>query len=114
MRVESSGVLPPDQIVQEGVKVMQQKLAGIIHDLDDTDGNPTGAGDNAYDGPQSPDGIGANGTDHWDGFQTAYGAVNSSENQAAWGNAPGGSTTPGYATSYGNNQGGSGGYTGFN
>lgn len=108
-RVETSGVLPPDQIVHEGVKVIQQKLAGIIHDLE-SNGNANDGGD-GYDGPQSPGGMDGNGGDHWEGFQTAYGAVNGAENQSAWGNA-GGSTTPGYTTSYGNNQGG--GYTGFN
>jgi DNA-directed RNA polymerase II subunit RPB3 len=108
IRVESSGVLPPDVIVKQGVEVMQKKLAAILHELHNSGDNEMGGGDD-YDGPRSPD-VDAGGGDNWDGFQTAYGAVNSAANQAAWGNAPGGSTTPGYGTSYGN----SGGYTGFN
>ncbi|OIW27344.1 insert subdomain of RNA polymerase alpha subunit [Coniochaeta ligniaria NRRL 30616] len=103
MRVESTGQIPPDQIVQEGIKVMQQKLAGLIHSLiDDDQGGDANTG---YNGPQSPEYGGGDGGSAWgggapgDGFTTPY---NTGGNQSSWGGAgAGGGTTPYGTTPYG-------------
>ncbi|KAB5586041.1 DNA-directed RNA polymerase [Coniochaeta sp. 2T2.1] len=104
MRVESARQIAPDVIVQEGIKVMQQKLAGLIHALSDDDQN--GADNGGYH-PESPiDGGSAwGGGAAGDGFTTPY---NNGGNQSSWGGAgPGGGTTPYGTTPYGNS-GGSG------
>jgi DNA-directed RNA polymerase II subunit RPB3 len=96
-RVETAGALSPDAVIAEGVKVIQQKLAGLIHGLteegDDKDGN--GPGGNA-NGLQSPE---YSGGDGWQdqGYTTPYGNTG---NQSAWGGA--GGTTPYGTTPYGN------------
>lgn len=96
VRVETAGGLPPDSIVQEGVKVLQQKLAGLIHELNEGEGDAGGAGAN-YNGPQSPEYSGGAG---WQdqGYTTPYG---NGGNQSSWGGAAGG-TTPYGTTPYGN------------
>ncbi|KAK0613755.1 DNA-directed RNA polymerase [Immersiella caudata] len=89
--VETAGSMPPDAIVTEGIKVLQMKLAGLVHNLsDEGDG-----GD--YNGPRSPEYAG--GGDNWgqdQGFTTPYGNTG---NQSAWGGA--GGTTPFGTTPYG-------------
>lgn len=102
MRVESTGQMPPDQIVSEGIKVLQQKLAGLIHALtDDDSGGDANAG---YGGPQSPEYGGGDGGSAWgggagDGYTTPY---NTGGNQSSWGGAgAGGGTTPYGTTPYG-------------
>jgi DNA-directed RNA polymerase II subunit RPB3 len=89
--VETVGSLEPDQIVLEGIKVLQTKLAGIISEL-------TGSEDtNGVDGfgGQSPQMNSAQGYGNPDlGYTTpAYG------NTSVWGG--GGGTTPYGATPYG-------------
>ncbi|KAI7788671.1 RNA polymerase Rpb3/RpoA insert domain-containing protein [Diaporthe eres] len=83
--VESAGNLEPDAIIQQGIMVMQQKLAGLIHGLSEGDN----AGD--YGGPRSPDGM--NGGDPWQdqGYTTPYGTGDF-----------GGATSYGTTTPYGN------------
>jgi DNA-directed RNA polymerase II subunit RPB3 len=95
--VESIGNLEPDAIIQQGIKVMQQKLAAVIQDLTESDGLTNGIGTGAYDAPRSPD-VGMNGTSWQDpGYTTPYGTGNAS----AWGGA--GAATPYGATPYGQN-----------
>ncbi|KKY17453.1 putative rna polymerase ii subunit 3 [Phaeomoniella chlamydospora] len=97
--IESVGILEPDQIVQQGITVLQEKLADVIRGLG-------GAGaDDIMNGGDSPDGyepapIG-------DGGYTNYGAngMGASGGQSAWGGL--GGATPYGATPYG---GGYGGY----
>ncbi|OAL50098.1 insert subdomain of RNA polymerase alpha subunit [Pyrenochaeta sp. DS3sAY3a] len=88
--VETVGGLEPDQIVTRGINVLQQKLAGIIHELQG--GGPDG-GD--FGGAQSPtlNGAGYGG----DGGFTPSGAYGGA---SQWGAAQGG-TTPYGATPYG-------------
>ncbi|KAI1083953.1 DNA-directed RNA polymerase [Whalleya microplaca] len=82
--VESAGNMEPDTIIQEGIKELQRKLAGLIHGLGENDGMN---GD--YDGPRSPDGMdGAGWQDQ--GYTTPYGNPGGT---SAWGG--------GAATSYG-------------
>lgn len=113
--VESVGSLEPDAIIQQGIKVLQQKLAAVIQEL-------TGAGDggarglngdamamdmNGYGaGPRSPDmnGVGLGGRDYDmdHGYTTPF--VNGGGGgggASAWGG--GGGTTPYGATPYGQN-----------
>ncbi|KAK4122958.1 insert subdomain of RNA polymerase alpha subunit [Parathielavia appendiculata] len=92
--VESAGNLSPDTIVSEGIKVLQQKLAGLIHELADEGGNSMN-GD--YNGPRSPEyGTGADG---FGGYTTPFGNAG---NQSSWGGA--GGTTPYGTTPYGAGQ----------
>lgn len=86
--VETVGGLEPDQIVQQGIKVLQQKLAGIIQGLQ-------GGEDHPMDGFQSPQMNGTNYGGPDPGFTTPgpYGG-----GASAWG---GGATTPYGATPYG-------------
>lgn len=80
--VESAGNLEPDAIIQQGIAVMQQKLAGLIHGM-----HESGEGGGDYAGPRSPE---FGGADPWgadQGFTTPYN---------------GGSTTPFGQTPYGN------------
>ncbi len=96
--VESIGNLEPDAIIQQGIKVLQQKLASVIQDLTDEDSGMNGGyGD---EGVRSPD-IGMNGQT-WgqdQGYTTPYGNGAAQPGQQ-WG---GGSTTPFGATPYGQN-----------
>ncbi|KAI9832335.1 MAG: 45 kDa subunit of RNA polymerase II [Phylliscum demangeonii] len=70
--VESTGTLDPDTIVQQGIKVLQQKLAGVIQELTGDPGHAGVHGDgmdvNGYaDSGRDPDGLngyGAAGRDH--------------------------------------------------
>ncbi|KAM3075238.1 RNA polymerase II subunit 3 [Clarireedia jacksonii] len=94
--VESIGNLEPDAIIQQGIKVLQQKLAAVIQDLTEGDGRANGGG---YDAPQSPD-TGMNGGGWQDpGYATPYGNTAS-----AWGGGAG-AATPYGATPYGQNHG---------
>ncbi|KAM0330555.1 hypothetical protein ACHAQA_003502 [Verticillium albo-atrum] len=92
--VETVGSLDPDQIIQEGIKIMQEKLALMLHTL--TGEAEGGADGGDFDGPRSPDmnmeGQGWNDQ----GYTTPY----NGGNQTAWG---GGSATTPYnnATPYG-------------
>lgn len=95
--VESAGPLSPDTIVSEGIKVLQQKLAGLIHELAEGEGDGMN-GD--YNGPRSPEyGTGADG---FGGYTTPFG---NGGNQSSWGGA--GGTTPYGTTPYGAGQGNS-------
>jgi DNA-directed RNA polymerase II subunit RPB3 len=94
--VESIGNLEPDAIIQQGIKVMQQKLAAVIQDLTEGDGRANNGG---YDAPQSPD-TGMNGGGWQDpGYATPYGNTAS-----AWSGGAG-AATPYGATPYGQNHG---------
>ena len=88
--VETAGGLSPDQIVIQGIKVLQHKLAGLIHDIE-------GDGEGDYNGPRSPEYGG--GGDAWQdqGYTTPYGNAGQ---PSGWG--AGGATTPYGTTPYGN------------
>lgn len=64
--MESVGNLEPDAIIQQGIAVMQTKLAGLIHHLSDGDAS----GD--YAGPRSPEYNGGDGWGQDQGFTTPY------------------------------------------
>lgn len=90
--VESTGTMELDEIVKQGVSVLQQKLAAVIQGLTGADQN--GARGNEYE-QRSPDTNAANPTDlgMGDGYTSSYpGAGDSS----VWG-----SMTPFGATGYG-------------
>jgi len=94
--VESAGNLEPDQIIQSGIKVLQNKLASVLRELQD-DG--TRANGDGYDGGmRSPD-VDMNGSGWQDnGYTTPYG--NTGASAGPWG-AGNGATTPYGATPYG-------------
>ncbi|GAM84439.1 hypothetical protein ANO11243_024350 [Dothideomycetidae sp. 11243] len=120
INLESTGVLPPDQILHSGIRVLQQKLATVIQEL-----QHSGTGTNLNDGtatngyaPRSPDmmDVAGNGTAY--GAGTSYGdngyttpAYNAGAG-SAWGGGGGGGggaaggqggQTPYGATPYGRN-----------
>lgn len=93
--LESIGNLEPDAVVQQGIKVMQQKLAAVLQELigDETRNGDIGA--NGF-GRQSPDRMQTSGEYSADqGYTTPY--VNGGT--SAWG----GAATPYGATPYGQN-----------
>lgn len=85
--VESVGNLEPDTIIQQGIKVLQQKLAELIRELSDKD---DGAGGGYDDGRSDAGGMGGG----RDGGRTPNGAPDGA--QSAWGDHGG------YTTPYGN------------
>lgn len=98
--VEGVGTLEPDQIVQEGIKVLQNKLAAVIQGLDEKPKRPNG--DLGGDGRSPPYGGGFGGQDPstsaaFGGDQTAYGGFGGAN--TAYGGLGGGGG--GGATSYG-------------
>jgi DNA-directed RNA polymerase II subunit RPB3 len=86
INLEGTGVMPPDVILHSGIRVLQNKLANIIHNLD-ADSDP--AQTNGFQfGGFSPVGPPNGGTTQYGG-QSAYGGG------TAYGQDPG-YTTPGY------------------
>jgi DNA-directed RNA polymerase II subunit RPB3 len=87
-------------VIQQGIKVLQQKLAVVIQDLTEGDGATNGMnGMNGVDGyaPRSPSASGVNGSGWQDqaGFTTPY---DNGGQTSTWG---GGAQTPFGATPYG-------------
>jgi DNA-directed RNA polymerase II subunit RPB3 len=98
--VESAGNLEPDAIIQQGIKVLQQKLAAVIRDMTDGEAQTNGVNGGGFDAPRSPD-MGMNGQGSWpdQGYTTPYGQ--NGGNAGTWGNT--GAATPYGATPYGQN-----------
>ncbi|KAL1998008.1 hypothetical protein VTN02DRAFT_218 [Thermoascus thermophilus] len=108
--VESVGNLEPDAIIQQGIVVMQRKLAAVISALTGGDGDRNGMGGAGAGGPGGPGGEdddlmggGVRSPDAYEppegidgGGFTAY----ANGGQSAWGGGAGG-TTPYGATPYG-------------
>jgi len=93
--VETVGSLEPDAIIQQGIKVLQQKLAGVIQDLTDEQGQ-NGANGGDYE-PRDPGQDGGRDYDMDHGYTTPYG---NGGNLSAWGGG-GGITPYNNATPYG-------------
>lgn len=93
--VESAGNLEPDQIIQGGIKVLQQKLATVLMELQNDGSKPQ----DEYAGGRSPD-VDMNSGWQDNGYTTPYGA-NASNGGGAWQNTGNGATTPYGATPYG-------------
>ncbi|MCJ1465966.1 45 kDa subunit of RNA polymerase II [Pseudocyphellaria aurata] len=112
--VESVGNLEPDAVVQQGIKVMQQKLAAVIRDLEgSTDVGGIGNGDANASG----DGLGFGGPSFGgadaaqtgaDGFGAEGFATPFLTGQGGSGSVWGGGATPYGATPYGQQSGWSG------
>jgi DNA-directed RNA polymerase II subunit RPB3 len=98
--VESAGNLEPDAIIQQGIKVLQQKLAAVIQDLTENEAQTNGINGGGFDAPRSPD-VGMNGQGWQDqGYTTPYGNEGNEGNASQWGV---GAATPYGATPYGQN-----------
>ena len=69
---ETSGSMEPDQIVREGIRVLQQKIGGLLKGLDP---RKYGGDEADFDGPRSPDMNMDGGTTPWQdgGYTTPYG-----------------------------------------
>ena len=86
INLEGTGVMPPDAILHNGIRTLQQKLAGVIQELSSTD-HPNGM----VGGGMSPmDGV-VNGAGTAYGAQSAYGG-----GQSAYGGQDPGYQTPAY------------------
>ncbi|KFY89462.1 hypothetical protein V500_05660 [Pseudogymnoascus sp. VKM F-4518 (FW-2643)] len=94
--LESAGNLEPDAVVQEGIKVLQQKLATIIAGLSDGGGVENGMNGGDSFAPRSPEFAGGNAGWGDAGYTTPYG---NGGNASAWGGQ--GAATPYGATPYG-------------
>lgn len=106
--------MDPDQIVQEGIRELQNKLGGLLKGLDPR----KYGGDEDMGGPRSPDmnmeggwgdqGFGDGNATAYGGGQTAYGGggMTAYGGQTAYGG--GGQTAYGGGTSYGGGNYGSG------
>lgn len=93
--VEGVGNLEPDAIIQQGIKVLQQKLATVIQDMTENDEMANGM-NGGYDAPRSPDMAGQPWQEQ--GYTTPYG---NGGGASTWGGA--GAATPYGATPYGQN-----------
>ncbi|KAM4060553.1 RNA polymerase rpb3/RpoA insert domain-containing protein [Hirsutella rhossiliensis] len=98
--VETSGTMEPDQIVQGGIRALQQKIGALLKGLDP---RKYGGDEADFDGPRSPDLNMDGGTTPWQdqgtttpygGNMTAYGGGNTSY-------GGGGTSYGGAGTSYG-------------
>jgi len=90
--VEGIGTLEPNEIIQGGIRVLQNKLAELIHSVS---GKESGDGGDDFGGPRSPD-ANMGGGDPWqdNGFTTPFGNTG---NQSTWGasaTTPYNTTTP--------------------
>lgn len=95
------GNLEPDAIIQQGIKVLQQKLALVLQTVTEGEGgdaNGMNGADDYNNGPRSPDtGMNGSGWQADAGYTTpGYGGGNAS----TWG---AGAATPYGATPYGQN-----------
>jgi DNA-directed RNA polymerase II subunit RPB3 len=86
INLEGTGVMPPDQILHSGIRVLQNKLANIIHNLDAESEQGQANGFGGF----SPDGMANGGTTQYGG-QSAYGGGGGT----SYGQDPG-YTTPAY------------------
>ncbi|KAL3474961.1 DNA-directed RNA polymerase [Aspergillus californicus] len=92
--VESIGNLEPDTIIQQGIIVLQRKLASVISSLSGTgDGDHNGLGDDDMMGVRSPDAY-----EPPEGIDGGFTAYANGGNASAWGAS---ATTPYGATPYG-------------
>ena len=88
--VETSGSMEPDQIVQGGIRVLQQKIGALLKGLDP---RKYGGDEADVDGPRSPDMNADGGTTPWGqdgGYTTPYGgnATAYGGNATAYGQTP--------------------------
>ncbi len=92
--VETAGSMEPDQIVQSGIRVLQQKIGGLLKSLDPRKygGEEAGA---EFDGPRSPDMNMEGGTTPWQdgGYTTPYGGGNTTAYGGGGGGGGGGGNT---------------------
>lgn len=87
--LEGTGVMPPDQILHSGIRVLQNKFASIIKELDA--GADDGQANGGFGGGFSP------AQDMGNGGQTAYGGQSAYGQGTSYGGAYGdGGQTPGY------------------
>lgn len=97
--IETVGGLEPDGVMQQGIKVLQNKFALVIHELQGT----TDSGAEGYGGPRSPQVDAFGGTSRYGGaagYETQYAARDGQG--SVWGGAAvAGGTTPYGATPYG-------------
>lgn len=109
--VETSGTMEPDQIVQGGIRTLQQKIGALLKGLDPRKYGGEEAEAEA-DGPRSPDMNMDGGTTPWQdqGYTTPYGGGNTSYGGGGGTSYGGG----GGSTSYGGGAGSFGSTTPYN
>ena len=90
--------MEPDVIVQQGIKALQQKLAGVVRDLTGENEAAEDDGTNTNYGPSTPSiSAGAGDVMMDGGYTTPFGGPGGG--QSSWGGA--GAATPYGATPYG-------------
>ncbi|KAI9720501.1 MAG: 45 kDa subunit of RNA polymerase II [Chrysothrix sp. TS-e1954] len=97
--VETTGVLDPDAVVQSGIKVLQNKLADVIKELNR--GEPGGQGMNGARSPSRMeiDGYGGATARYAGGYESTY--QRDQGQGSVWGGQQQGGSTPYGATPYG-------------
>lgn len=97
--------MEPDQIVQEGIRTLQQKIGGLLKGLDP---RKYGGDEADFDGPRSPDMNMDGGTTPWQdqGYTTPYGGAGTAYGGGMTSYGQGGQTAygggvPSYGTAYG-------------
>jgi DNA-directed RNA polymerase II subunit RPB3 len=98
MNLESIGGMEPDVIFQQGIKVLQQKVAALIGELSPS--GPAADGGDGFDGGRTPAGMpqggatpyGGGAASAWGGGMTPYG---NGGTRTQYGGA--GSNSPSYA-----------------
>lgn len=103
--VETTGTVEPDVVVQQGIQVMQRKMADVIAQL--RKGEEGADGVDGYAGGRSPgrmdtDGY-AGGTSRYGGYESTY--QRNDGQGSVYGGQQGGSSTPFGATPYGQQNG---------
>ncbi|KAI0998644.1 DNA-directed RNA polymerase II subunit [Podosphaera aphanis] len=93
--VEGTGNIEPDQIIQQGIKVLQQKLARVIQDLTEGGDNGDINGHGGYEMAHSPDNTMSGSAWQDQGYTTPFGNPGDA---TQWGS---GGITPFGATPYG-------------
>lgn len=100
MDIESVGSMPPDEIMQQGIKYLQEKLATVIKTFrKDGDGADGGDGfdDSGVRSPGMDYGMGGLGGPGGGGYETPFAGSDGRTPYANYGGAtPYGNTTPGY------------------
>ncbi|KKA27115.1 hypothetical protein TD95_005197 [Thielaviopsis punctulata] len=88
--VEGVGTLEPNEIIQNGIEVLQKKLAEVLHGLTGRENEDEDMAGGYENGPRSPD-LNMDNSHPWNdqGYTTPYGGSGNG-NQSVWGSA----TTP--------------------
>ncbi|KAL7267332.1 RNA polymerase II subunit 3 [Rhizina undulata] len=93
--IETVGSLPPDEIMQQGIKYLQEKLATVIKVFTDgPTGDADGFGDSGVRSPGQDYAMGGMGSGGGAGFETPYGGGSGMDNRTPYAGGGFGGATP--------------------